>query len=433
MISRVDTPFADESSRTWLGLDVQRHRWIFPLAGTLTTFVRGAATFTFSLLILPLEKELGWTRPETVTAFSVYSLVVALGLFLGGVLVDRLGPKIPLVLGTILVAAAHVLLSNVGSTAGFVLSYGVMMASGVALASAAATYALAARWYPMPSERGLALGVSIMGIGFGGLVAVPLWQLGFDALGWRSTVLITGGVYTLVLAFVTSVARFPSVEVQTEPVTGDMNLQEAILTRRFWVIVLLLFLSVMSGMIIVSQVYPMFTESVETPWALTTTIAAAGVVVQAICNSLARPMWGWIHGKVGARTGQSLSCLAVAAGLVILATARPEEFGPGTYGLTPLIGIGLVGLGMGGCVTLTAVVTAASFGASFFARTIGLVMLLGAGTAGFLGPWIGALLRQRTGDYDVALYVGASLAMLAFVLALLMLPAQGEEKIEGEW
>lgn len=421
------------SPQTWLGLDVRRHRWLFPTAGLLTTFVRGAATFTFSLLILPLEKEFGWTRAETVTAFSVYAFVLALGLFLGGVIVDRFGPRIPIVLGTILVAAAHVLLSKTSSMFELVVAYGVTLAMGVALTSAAATFALAARWYPMPTERGLAIGVSVMGIGFGGLVAVPLWQYGFEHLGWRWTVLLTGGVYVVVLLFVASVARFPSRENETAPIAGDFNLQEAILTRRFWTIVLMLFLTVIGGMMIVSQVFPMFSEAVESPAAFSATIAATGIIVQAVCNSLARPLWGWISGVLGLRTAQALCGISMATGLFMLASATPESYSSASFGMIPLVGIGLVGLGLGGCVSLAAITTAASFGTSYFARTFGLVMLLGSGVAGFLGPWIGALLRQRTGDYDVALYLGAGLALLSMVLALLMLPAKGEERLEGEW
>ncbi|MBY0111735.1 MAG: MFS transporter [Phycisphaerales bacterium] len=423
----------DATPPTWLGLDVRRHRWLFPAAGVLTTFVRGAATFTFSLLILPLEREFGWTRAETVTAFSVYAFVVALGLFFGGVFVDRFGPRIPIVLGTLLVAVAHVLLSRMSSTLELILGFGVTLALGVALSSAAATFVLAARWYPMPTERGLAIGVSVMGIGFGGLVAVPLWQYGFEHLGWRGTVLLTGGVYVLILMFVGSVARFPNQEVDQPPKAGDFNLQEAILTRRFWTIVLMLFLTLIGGMMIISQVFPMFSEAVESPGALTATIAATGIIVQAICNSLARPLGGWISGVLGLRTAQVLCGTSMATGLLILANASPESFGAASFGLVPLIGIGLVGLGLGGSVSLAAVCTAASFGTSYFARTYGLVMLLGSGSAGFLGPWIGALLRQRTGDYDVALYLGAGLALLCLVLGLLMLPAKGEERLEGEW
>jgi OFA family oxalate/formate antiporter-like MFS transporter len=434
-ITRADPISASDDAlpQTWLGLDVRRHRWLFPAAGLLTTFVRGAATFTFSLLILPLEKEFGWTRAETVTAFSLYAFVVALGLFFGGVVVDRFGPRVPIVFGTLLTAVAHVMLSRISSPVELMVAYGVILALGVALSSAAATFALAARWYPLPTERGLAIGVSVMGIGFGGLIAVPLWQYGFEHIGWRWTVLITGGVYVLILMFVGSVARFPSGDNETAPLAGDFNLQEAILTRRFWTIVLMLLLTVIGGMMIVSQVFPMFSEAVESPGAFSATIAATGIIVQAVGNSLARPLWGWISGAIGLRTAQALCGLSMATGLLMLATAAPESYGSASFGLIPLVGIGLVGLGLGGCVSLAAITTAASFGTSYFARTFGLVMLLGSGVAGFLGPWVGALLRQRTGDYDVALYLGAALSLLSLVLALLMLPAKGEERLEGEW
>jgi OFA family oxalate/formate antiporter-like MFS transporter len=424
---------AATTPQTWMGLDVRKHRWIFPTAGLLTTFVRGAATFTFSLLILPLEMEFGWTRAETVTAFSVYAFVVALGLFLGGIIVDRFGPKVPIIVGTLLVGVAHLLLSSVNSPLALVLSYGVTLALGVALTSAAATFALAARWYPMPTERGLAIGVSVMGIGIGGLIAVPLWQYGFEHIGWRKTVVITGAVYVLVLAFVGSVARFPPQDAEATPKSGDFNLQEAVLTRRFWTIVLMLFLTVIGGMLIVSQVFPMFSEAIKSPTALTATIAATGVVVQAVCNSLARPFWGWFSGWLGLRTAQAMCGLSMSIGLLILATANADSYAAASFGVFPLFGIGLVGLGLGGSVALAAVATAESFGTSFFARTFGLVMLLGSGLAGFLGPWIGAFLRQRTGDYDVALFLGAGLALLSCFLAALMLPGKGEEKLEGEW
>ena len=48
---------------TWLGIDLVKNRWIFPLLGALTTLIGGAA-YAFSVFVRPLEAELAGPAPK---------------------------------------------------------------------------------------------------------------------------------------------------------------------------------------------------------------------------------------------------------------------------------------------------------------------------------------------------------------------------------
>ena len=58
----------------------------------LNMFGRGLAD-TYTVFLLPLEREFGWTRSELTGVYSIYLLVNGLSAPLVGLLFDRLGPR----------------------------------------------------------------------------------------------------------------------------------------------------------------------------------------------------------------------------------------------------------------------------------------------------------------------------------------------------
>ncbi len=425
-----------ESTPSWLGLDLRRQRWLFPAAGLLTSSIRGAAAYTFSICILPLEKELGWARSETVLVFSCYTFVYALFMFIGGMIVDAFGPRRPFILGAILIVVSQILASQVATSFWLSMTYGFMLGCGVGLTSSAATVAMAARWYPEERQRGTAIGFSMMGIGVGGLVAARLWHFGMDQLGWRETVLLTAAVYGVVLAIAASIIRFPRPdEWESSGISeygNDFDLMEALLTRELWTLALLLFLSMFGGLMVFSQLFPFFTESIAASGASGATIAAAAVIAQPVCNALGRPAWGWASGRMGIRFCIALCAMVMTGGLALLIRSGGHTLAPADVGWASLLAIGLIGFSFGGTVSVGANASATMFGTRYVAQIFGLVFLLGFGGAGVLGPMAGAYLRQATGDYHLSLYIAVGLSTLSAVFALIALPDRGFRRLVGE-
>lgn len=444
---------SDSNEPKWLGLELRRNRWLFPMAGMLTTALWGAVAYAFSIFIPPLEQEFGWARPSIVLAFSFCTLFYAIFMFLGGIAVDRFGPRRPFVVGAVLIVFSQLLASTISSTLGLILTYGVLLGCGVGLTYSSATVALAARWYPELRERGIAIGFSVMGFGFGGLIAAPLWRYGIEGIGWRSTFVATAFVYAIVLSVIASLVRFPQAteetkeDVRRSSEEGDLTLQDAMLTREFWTIALLFFLAIFGGVMVVSQLFPFMTEAGSLAAALQgtdtsvsvvtggTVLATTGIAAQALANSLGRPAWGWLSGVLGLRISMFLCSTTMLIGLLLLASLSESAFlgERAVASALPIFSIALIGVAYGGVISLCAVASAAIFGSMYLARIFGLIFCMGFGLAGLLGPWAGAALRQSSGDYDLAFYVGASLAGLSAILAVLMLPRRGRERRHSDW
>ncbi len=421
----------------WLGVDLRKHRWVFPAVGVMTSSIRGAAAYTFSIFILPLEREFGWTRAEVVLVFCFYTFLYALFAFIGGMAVDRIGPRRPFVAGALMIVCSQILASRAGTHFELLMTYGVMLGCGLGLTSSAATVALSARWYPSLLVRGTVIGISVMGIGIGGLVAAPLWHIGLVEWGWRPTFLITAASYGALLAIIASIIRFPRVELRPEmDVTefgADFCLQEAILHRELWTVALLLFLTLFGGLLVFSQFFPFFTESAAGAGAYGVTVTAVAVVIQSVFSCIGPPSFGWLSGRIGVRFSSALCALCMAGGLTLLAKAGSRVADPASLGGVSIFGIGLIGFAFSGAIALAAASCAAMFGTRYLARIFGMVLLLGFGSAAPLGPLAGAFFREHTGDYHISLYIAAALATLALAFALIALPGRNEERLRSEW
>ena len=86
--------------------------WRIVLLLSLTRFVAsGVGMNARSLLVLPLEKDLGVTRAEISLMFTVEALVIAATAPLGGWLMDRYGARRIMVVGILISTGGFFLLS----------------------------------------------------------------------------------------------------------------------------------------------------------------------------------------------------------------------------------------------------------------------------------------------------------------------------------
>lgn len=427
---------------TWLGIDLMQNRWIFPLLGGLTTLIGGAA-YAFSVFVRPLEAEFGWTRAETVTAFSTAMLVFGFLMFVGGYFVDKYGPKIVFFVGSVFLVAAQVLSAQINTVFGLVLTFGVIGGIGLGLTYTAATVAVSSRWFP--DKKGMAIGFAVLGFGLGAAVAGPVWTASIEAIGWRETYIWTGVVFAVVLLIVGSVLRFPPADWQFvpgrgwEPMDGDaaaaarnrneivadpqdLTFAEAARTPQMWLTGLMFFLSIFGGLMAVSQLAA-FARDAQ-PTGIGMAAAAAGLVVMtmAIFNGAGRPTWGALSDLIGIRnTYMIVICLMIAAMLSLSIASTPTML---------FIAAGLTGFAFGGTLALNPILTTAFFGSSYVARIYGLVFLIGFGGGGFFGPLIGGMVRTTTGSYETAFLSAAATAGVALVLAYFLVPKRGEEHLQ---
>ncbi|GFP23858.1 MFS transporter, OFA family, oxalate/formate antiporter [Candidatus Hakubella thermalkaliphila] len=423
----------------WLGVDLVKNRWIFPFLGLFTTLMGGAA-YAFSVFILPLEAEFGWVRADTVLAFSVCMFVFGILMAVGGYFVDKYGPKKPFVLGAALMIASQVLSSQITTLTGLVLTYGVVLGIGIGLTYTSATIALTSRWYPEREKRSLMIGVAVVGFGLGAVVAAPLWAAGIAAYGWRTTYMLTGGVFAVVLGVIATIIQFPPINYQFsadkgwQPLAGgavtqkqavavnpeDLTLADAVKNGLFWFTGFSFFLTIFGGLMAVSQLAAFAGAAPPVGIGLAPLITATVIQAKAVNNGLGRPVWGWVAGKIGPKNALITVALFMALSLYVLSISESRAM--------VTLGAALVGLSFGGALALNPVIATFMFGPSYIARIYGLIFFMGFGFGGFFGPRVGGLLFTATGSYDAPFLLAAGLAITSAVLSALIFPAKGKEK-----
>jgi MFS family permease len=147
---------------------------------------------------------------------------------------------------------------------------------------------------------------------------------------------------------------------------------------------------------------------------LSLTLAATLVTALYLCQTAAKPLWGFTAERLSVRDCLALCYLGGSAGVLLLLLAR----GP----LTALPFILVYGLTRGAQSTLVSLAWAEYFGRTIQGRVRGLAAPFRIfATAG--GPILAGVLFDRTGSYGVAFLVFAAMFVLGAGLSYAARPA----------
>ncbi len=143
----------------------------------------GSVFYTFSLLLEPVEQELGLTRAQSSLAFSLALLAEGAMAYPVGRWIDRGHERAVMTLGSLAVAAGLLLHSFITSAAGF---YAVWLLLGAALSATLynPVFAVVTRRYPQDFRRAI-ITLTFLG-GLASTVFIPLSAWLISAFGWRA-------------------------------------------------------------------------------------------------------------------------------------------------------------------------------------------------------------------------------------------------------
>lgn len=146
----------------------------------------GSVYYSFSLFVVPMETELGWSRAEINGALSLGLLISGFAAYPVGTWIDRHGGRALMTIGSVL---ATVLLAAWSVTESLVVLYVVWVGLGLALAATLyePAFAVITRAFP-ENYRSRITALTLVG-GFASTVFIPLTQLFISAFGWRNALL----------------------------------------------------------------------------------------------------------------------------------------------------------------------------------------------------------------------------------------------------
>jgi MFS family permease len=190
-IAKVPSDGALPTAAARVTMRPRRSAWLL-LAGSFAAFTVSAGLMhSYAVFLVAFIQAFAWTRAETSIAYSVSQLVAGASSPLVGAMVDRMGPRRLLVLGSILLVLGLIGAAHVAALWQIILLYGVVMTFGANCLGLVVFVPILSRRFVQ--RRGMAISVVQSANGFARAVSAPLVQVFISSFGWRETYLIQAG------------------------------------------------------------------------------------------------------------------------------------------------------------------------------------------------------------------------------------------------
>ncbi len=399
----------------------KKNRWLIA-ASAVGIHISIGSVYAYSVMTLPLNQLHGWQKGDITLAFSIAILFLGFSAAFLGRRVERMGPRKSGRMSAIFYSLGIMgsgLAVKIGSLPLFIFCYGVIGGIGLGVGYITPVSTLV-KWFP--DRRGLATGMAIMGFGFAAMIFGPIMAKLFLVMDIWKVYFLLGAIY-FCLIFGSSLYIAPpppgwlppgfSAEGQgtggkiIRKDLAQLTVNEAIRTRRFYFMWIMLFINITCGIALISVASPMGQEVAG----LSPMQAAAMVGLMGLFNGGGRICWASFSDYLGrARTFMAFFIIQVLAFLALTKTSQPLAF----QGIIFLI---LTCYG-GGFSTLPAFL-----GDMFGTKQLGTIHgyeLTAWGIAGIVGPTIVTRVLETTGSYTTTLYIFAGLLAFALLVSCLM-------------
>ena len=396
------------------------YRWVIVAAGALMTCVGIGAMFSLAIYLQPMSEDTGWSRTGISSAMTLDFLVMGAAGFAWGAISDRIGPRLVVFAGAVLLGLGLILASRATSLTQFQLTYGLMvgLAAGAFFAP---MIAAATGWFV--ENRSLAVSLVSAGMGVAPMTISPFARWLISTYDWRTAMMTIGIVaWALLIPASLLVRRAPT--MTTSAVAGpgpateepSLSVAEAFRSPQFIVLAATFFLccGAHSG-----PIFHMVSYAIGCGIA---PLAAVSIYsVEGLAGLGGRVLLGLLADRFGAKpvliAGLLVQSFAIASYLVV---DRLGEF----YVLSVVFGTAY-----GGVMPLYAVLARESFGQRVMGTLFGaLTMASSIGMA--FGPWAGGRIFDSFNSY-AWLYIGAStVALGAVAVALVFSPRPQAERLQ---
>lgn len=398
------------------------NRWVIAAAGVFMQIALGAV-YAWSVFRAPLVKQFGWSISEVTLTFTVCIFVLGISAFLGGLWLNRVGPRVVAVTGGILYGLGVFLASFSANKLWWLyLTYGVIGGIGLGL-SYIVPVAVLVKWFP--DRRGLITGIAVGGFGAGALITAPVATSLIQSVGVLNTFAYLGIAYLIVTVLASLFMQTPpdgwrpegwtaTITQASQRARRDYTLGEALKSWQWYALWLLLFLNTFAGISIISQEAPIFQELVG----VSAVVAASMVGIASIGNAFGRVFWAWVSDLITRRA----TFFVMFVVQVLLFWFLPTVTAVSLMTIVTFVVLMCYGGGFG---------TMPAFAADYFgSKNVGPIyglMLTAWGCASAVGPLLIAYMRQTTGSYRGALHIIAGVMAISALLPILVSrPGRGD-------
>ncbi len=396
-------------------MHTRKNGWLVTFAGLGVNLVLGVL-YAWSIISADLIDRMGWTATMTQIPYMVACVIFAFSMIPGGILQDKFGPRLVLILSAILAGIGFIFSGVFLTVIGLTIFFGVVFGLAMGLGYSSPTPA-AVKWFDK-SKRGLISGIVVSGFGLAPIYIGPLTHYLITVIGINRTFMVMGVGFFLIIIILAQVIKNPPVGyhpepshlmVKTEPavtsIGHEYTWREVWKAKAFYFLWVMFFIGTFAGLLLIGQLSKIGLEQadVTTPFLL--------ISVYALFNFLGRIACGTISDRIGRMKTLFL--------MFLLQVLTYSAFFFLTTPVLLAIGVAIVGFTFGGMLTIFPATTGDYFGMQHFGLIYGMV-ITAWGVGGVIGPLLGGLIRDFTGGYLWSYIISAIMsafgALLTFII-----------------
>jgi len=402
------------------GMPLAKGRWGLVASGLIINLWLGSI-YAWSVFVKPLTdyytNELGQavTANDILMPFSVFLAVFAITMPFTGRIIDNYGPRNVTIIGGVLTGLGWLLGSFSSSVPMLYATFGVVGGIGVGIAYSVLV-AVSARWFP--DRRGLAVGLTVLGVGFSAFFTANIagWLTG--AYGVMNTFKIFGVVIIVLTIVLALPLKFPppgwvpegwtpSALKPGEEKPCEYTQSMMLKSSSFYGLWTCYFIGCLAGLMAISIAQPVGTDV-----GIEAGLATFLVGFFAIFNGGGRPVFGVLTDKLTPRNAALVSFFLIALASLLMWQV-------------PIVPVYILAFAvlwgcLGGWLAIAPTTTGRYFGTGDYPRCYGFVFLaFGAGA--IAGPQLAGVIKTSTGSYIGVFPYVLVLAVVGSIIAFTLM------------
>jgi OFA family oxalate/formate antiporter-like MFS transporter len=384
------------------------NRW-FQLVASLTAMIMIAnLQYAWTLFVQPLREGNGWVLSDVQFAFTLFILFQTWVQPLDGWFIDRLGPRGFITAAGLLCGLGWAGMGYATSLPALYVLYCVAGTGAAFVYSGCIGSAL--KWFK--DKRGLASGIMAAGFGGGTALFIPIITRLIKSGGYQKTFLISGLIQGVVIVVAAQFLRHPPAEKPVAAAAGarvarqHFTTLEMLRTPQFYFMYVMFVLMATGGLLVTANAGP-----IARAWGYNTELLALAATLSPIANGGSRVFWGWASDRLGRESTMVLTFTLQAICLFLVVAVGQRS---GAWFVGSLVAVYFT---WGQIYSLFPATSGDYFG-SRHATSNYAVLYTAKGVAAIIGPWVGALIAEKSGGWALGFYGSAIMAMIAAVMAV---------------
>ncbi|MFL6694733.1 MAG: MFS transporter [Ramlibacter sp.] len=360
----------------------------------------------FGLWLQPITQAQGWTRETFAFAIAIQNLSWGVFGIFAGMMADRFGAFRVLMIGAVLYALGLAGMALSPNALVFALTAGVLIGAAQAGTTYAVVYGVIGRQID-PAKRSWAMGVAAAAGSFGQFLMVPVEGFLISGVGWQQALLALAGGVLLILPLARGLREpgFGSGAPQKREQTIGQALREAFKYPSFQLLMAGYFVCGFQVVFIGVHMPSYLKDKGLSPQVASYALALIG---------LFNVFGTYIAGSLGQKLARrKILAFIYFARAVVIAVFLWAPLSP----LSVYIFASVMGLLWLSTVPPTNATVAQIFGVAHLSMLGGFVFFSHQ-VGSFMGVWLGGLLYDRTGSYDVVWYIAIALGVFAGIVNL---------------